>query len=501
MKGVIIPILFGIAVLCFAYLANRYLKEGFDNMPTIAQESMISSDIPGATTSNPTVALAQPKDIQSLQESAKNLNQLMKAQNPNQLGLSPDTQQKLNKFIQGYSNLSTTLMIGLAIPNSPNAPSAAYVAENQQLVDSLISEIRGKTTDGIRTLETPPTVSAGTPGTITMKELNELDVRIRQEILRLSNLRSSSPTITNRIAQLEKLSADVGDIITSVKQGKMKLDDVPIKPDSADSFLRTIKNPDSQPLIAPQGSMTAAVKAPPSAPTISNPAVQGLLQNAQYLKWNIQLNLEFNPENVQRAKLLETLDAMESHLSRLAVSDTPVEKHTFDEYKHAMKRIQESFTDTTKSPPIDIPKASSSRTTVPFSTPDYPSSAQLASVQGQDSRAYTNPDINIRPGFMMNDDTIARRASSSAFDTATVGGPDYKHRALELCKQINSADLGNPVSFGCIENPDAVGSTYSWKGNYEMVCNRIGDTWGGWYPEMFGCQKHDPTAKFKGTML
>jgi hypothetical protein len=101
----------------------------------------------------------------------------------------------------------------------------------------------------------------------------------------------------------------------------------------------------------------------------------------------------------------------------------------------------------------------------------------------------------------MNDETIARRASSSAFDPSVVGGPDYKKRALELCKQVKSAQLGDPESFGCIDAPDAVSSSYSWKGNYQMVCNRLGDTWGGWYPEMFGCAKYDPTDKFRGTMM
>jgi hypothetical protein len=66
-----------------------------------------------------------------------------------------------------------------------------------------------------------------------------------------------------------------------------------------------------------------------------------------------------------------------------------------------------------------------------------------------------------------------------------------------LCRQVKSAQLGDPVDFGCIAQPDTVSADYSWKGNYEMVCNRLGYTWGAWYPEMFGCPKQDPTAHFK----
>ena len=104
-------------------------------------------------------------------------------------------------------------------------------------------------------------------------------------------------------------------------------------------------------------------------------------------------------------------------------------------------------------------------------------------------------DSMMRPGFQMNDDSLAQRASASAFDPSTVGGPNWKKRAQELCEQVGSAGLAPPGNFGCIEDDSTVSKDYSWKGNYEMVCNRLGDTWGGWYPEMMGCPP--PTNKFQ----
>jgi hypothetical protein len=140
--------------------------------------------------------------------------------------------------------------------------------------------------------------------------------------------------------------------------------------------------------------------------------------------------------------------------------------------------------------------------------PEYPTAKHLNAAQGggfgTTKTTFPNgeisPDVYIRPGFVMNDTTIARRGSASAFDDSAVGGLDYKARAQEICKQIKSGQLGEPADFGCIENPNAVSSSYSWKGNYEMVCNRLGDTWGSWYPAMFGCPKYDPAAKFSGLM-
>jgi hypothetical protein len=105
----------------------------------------------------------------------------------------------------------------------------------------------------------------------------------------------------------------------------------------------------------------------------------------------------------------------------------------------------------------------------------------------------------VRPGVLMTNETISHRGSAASFDSSVVGGPDWQKRSLGLCKQVQSANLGEPASFGCIKNPAEVGPDYSWKGNYTMVCNRIGDTWGGWYPAMLGCPTYDPTAKFRST--
>jgi len=94
-----------------------------------------------------------------------------------------------------------------------------------------------------------------------------------------------------------------------------------------------------------------------------------------------------------------------------------------------------------------------------------------------------------RPGYEPNDEAIQMRASASSFDTSQVGGPDYFKRAQFLCNQIRDAGLGDPKEFGCLSQDVVVSPEYSWKGNYTMVCSRLGTVWGGWYPEMFGCPK------------
>ncbi len=99
-------------------------------------------------------------------------------------------------------------------------------------------------------------------------------------------------------------------------------------------------------------------------------------------------------------------------------------------------------------------------------------------------------DYKIRPGYEMSTDEIAKRGSRATFDPTKVGGPNYKKNVKFLCSQIKASGLGDPKEFGCIANQETdVGPEYSWKGNYKMVCSRLGNTWGEWYPEMFGCPK------------
>jgi hypothetical protein len=255
------------------------------------------------------------------------------------------------------------------------------------------------------------------------------------------------------------------------------------------------------------------------------PDVQSLLEHAQYLKWNVNLNIEYDPKLAAQDRLMKRLEEMEQRLTALAISETPIPPEIYQLYLQELQTLQDAFapkhgTLTHSGAPLDTLHTTYSRNgpdhnnpyvrnnAVKLSRAKNPSAARISAAQGSRQgpdgkfpNGEISPDVYIRPGFVMTDDTIARRGSASAFDPVAVGGLDYKNRVQEICRQIRSGQIGEPDNFGCITNPDTVSSSYSWKGNYEMVCNRLGDTWGGWYPEMFGCPKYDPTAKFKGTML
>jgi len=85
---------FVLIFLGFIY-TNRKSVEGFDgNVPRANQTSAFPRDTSSATTSNPMIALAQPKDVEALMEVIKNFKLLYNAQDPMTLNLDPQSLQQ-----------------------------------------------------------------------------------------------------------------------------------------------------------------------------------------------------------------------------------------------------------------------------------------------------------------------------------------------------------------------------------------------------------------------
>lgn len=476
----ILVLIFGVLILAALLYYSCANREGFDGtVPQATEISAIPSDTPGATTTNPLVAKPQTKDIQAALDTASGL---------------PETIQK-------------DLKDALANPESSNL-TLTDVNNIRKIAES--DTIHSKSPENYET-----TVVAGNPGVITLKELKTLVSRIEEEQLRLANLRSSSATLLARQTQLEKLAADIRELIGAVERNEMKLEDVPIQPSSAEAFLKQFKgtNTPIPALIEPRATIANGIQAhvtPSAVPEFNTEALHGLLENTKYLKWKLDVKLEYDPNLAVRDSVVKRLEQMERRLTALAMSETPIPKDMYNLFVKELQTLNTLLVKNTESRKTSIDRYPTTYTRgLDGSTAEYPSIDKLNEAANVRDTASGNamwntsvsPDVFVRPGFIMNDATIQRRASASAFDDSLVGGPDYKKRSQELCRQIQGANLGDPVQFGCIANPDSVGPEYSWKGNYLMVCNRIGDTWGGWYPEMFGCPTYDPTQKFKGTMM
>jgi hypothetical protein len=559
---VVTVLIFILVLALLGYLfMNRTTMEGFDgNVPEPNQTSAIARDTASATTTNPQLALAQPKDIQALMEVIKNFKLLYNAQDPMTLNLDKQSLEQTQYLSMQADNLINRLQAALGNSDAVSM-TVDDTSQIRKAYDCSIAVLRGKSevipsaaiegfanvmkkgkpkhvapkhaapkhtapkhampnhamTKHAALKHTAPKHAAqkhimhnvkaqgAAPNGLTIDILINLQMRVQAESLRLSNLRSSAATVTKRISDLDRLSADLGGIISSINRGQTKLSSINITPAAAERFLKSLgKNTSAGTLnLSNKGAAKAKAKAktagfPSGLPTIA--ALQPLVEASRGMKWSMSIGLESDPAHKQNQDILDKIAEIERTVNQYMISDTPMPKgiqSLYEKELNVLKNITESskvdVTEMVIGPSTPILQNHQDSIDV-----HKPAQHNLDSAQGMNmgvSAGTASDGIGVGD-YNLSDSNIQHRASAASFDDSMVGGLDYKKRVQEMCRQIQAANLGDPANFGCIKNPNEVSASYSWKGNYQMVCSRLGDTWGNWYPQMFGCPKVDPTAKF-----
>jgi hypothetical protein len=219
--------------------------------------------------------------------------------------------------------------------------------------------------------------------------------------------------------------------------------------------------------------MPAVPDAGASQPTMTQTSPQNLLEMAKYLKGSISLH--FDGDLYAREQMAKRVDKITNMLETKKISSRDAEN-----ILQALTAIQGQLGPSNYEQ-MDVFKSKFSPTggMSSESKPGYmPDQDQL-------KKAAEGGDDNIRPGTGTN--SYLKRASSAyssyAFNDLTA--PDYKDKLVNLCANVTKSglDMGN---IGCT-NIGNVGPDYGYKGAYLMICNRLEDTWGGSYPQMFGC--------------
>lgn len=246
-------------------------------------------------------------------------------------------------------------------------------------------------------------------------------------------------------------------------------------------------------------------------------AMNKLKNSMRDMSWDMQIGVGYDPNVTVQRRVTERLNQISNEIESGRLSKTQM-KAKFMELE-VLKQQLETYNRRNMSASVEEPSATSYDSNYgsanisdnnPLSKPEYAYELETDAqpqIQGKIKngkiiveqkiltsieKPLASNDYKIRPGYEMSTDEIAKRGSTASFDAQMVGGPDYKKNVKFLCSQIKAAGLGDPKEFGCIANQEAdVGPEYSWKGNYKMVCARLGNTWGEWYPEMFGCPKPD----------
>jgi hypothetical protein len=499
-------------VLYFLRMSADETKEGFyGQIPFAVQESGIPNDMPGAVTSDPTVAKPSTTDLISAQQAVEGFQDmfagdLFEGDDDAELLMqnAPKLLQTIEQFIEDPENTALPSSFESMIASYRNKaalsrrsgraiPSVLGPSMPAMLGEGFMDANSQPVTEGFT--EISPTRVGANSDVLTMADLEALIRKVNTEIIRLNNLRSESPTVNQKIKQLTEMANTLKTYKLKVDRQSMTLAEIPIKPADAKRFLDTNLS-DSFPAlltaspIVEGGKNASSTAKTQTIGTIHTEAVN-TMDMLQALKWSLEIKIDNDPAILERDKILRRIEHLEQRIAAHAYSETPIPKSLEMMFNKELAMLSNALTQAGKEG-----KAPWDTRVMP--NVQNPGSEDVRLSYIPEAVSDTHKDTSIRPGFEMNNETIARRASASAFDDSMVGGADYKKMTLVLCSQIQSAQLGEPKNFGCISNPDAVSHEYSWRGTYQMVCNRLGDTWGSWYPEMFGCGKYDPQQRYMG---
>jgi hypothetical protein len=330
-------------------------------------------------------------------------------------------------------------------------------------------------------------------------DVQDLIRRVKGFLDSLNALNTKDPVILTRIQTLQSLHNDLKDMRTKIGNGSLDPTQIPIKVGDARAFLATSLQVDQQLPNLITGPAPAAEK--PAAPA-KTPELNQLMKMAQFLKGTISVS--FDSDAYSREQMAARVDNILDLLQNKKITSKDAQN-----ILAALSAIQgklgpSGFSNTNPfqaaNANISDPSKNSFKTSY-ANTGYMPDSSQLdAASHGSYEGQAGGDNSQIRPGSlsMQTDDNIIKRGSGTyaLYNYADVTGPDYKIKLSNLCSQITSSGLGSGEDLGCLKDLSMVGNDYGWKGAYSMVCNRLQNTWGSAYPQMFGCPVNDPTDRY-----
>ena len=499
--------------------------------PSAAQSSAISNTLPNSTVSDPSQSIAQQQDIQSTLDAIKTFQTFAANTTPS---MYPDpVRQQVAETMNAINDITLPLNTAQLNPSS----SALTVAQLSAIRDRIgattkaLSQLSAAQGGGAAATSVPAgsagsaasvgsvgsVASVGSVGSasadvITLDQMKTLVMRVKATLLALTNLSSTDATITQRIGVLSQLKANLEDLVTKVSSNAMDIKDVPIKPAEAQAFLKVLddKTIPLPPLIGVAGGNNGTpLNYDPKA---SAAALQGFTQAFQTVMSHVKFQMTYDPSSSQNAAVMARLQAVEDKLFAHAASSTPVTPAILELLKQELTVLgaivkADPTNHADYSPANSLPSMSTRLEGDTGSAPSNPTMEQLmlasggplgpsGSLSAPGSLSPPGPFLNpvVNPG--LTDAQRAARGSAAAFDESTVGGYNYRDRAIEVCRQVK-AEYGDNSTFGCIADPNSVSSDYSWKGNYLSVCNRLGDAWGSQAGDKYGCPPFDPSRKFR----
>ena len=468
------------------------------SLPQPAGTGSTPNTMPGSTVANSKEGLANLKDLIAFRDTLKTFNSLYEK---NIVKAAANTELQ---YLHANA-ISYNVKIQAQIDTGNIVDSQVFISGERAKYEKVIIGLR----QGVLPVSAVATKKAvpAAKMEISLADLEDAIVRAKAEKKRIDSLRSSSTDLKKRASTLDMVSIDLQDLVGKIRRGELKISQLPFNKNQLNKFLAEVKTSNSKvtplPMLKKAQKAAAAKKASaakkaaggfPLQPPTSAAYIGALSQfrrAVQDLSWDVHVG--YDPNTTLHRTTLDRMTHITNQIESgkvkgeaqkaLLVELDGLRNQASAHRHHAMSQKHSL----TPYEPFDQQTA--------HALGDGPAINRQVPVKQeilQNLPQTSSSDWRIRPGYEPTTESIANRASLASFDYSKVGTADYKSRAIFLCSQIRDSGLGDPKEFGCVGNPETdVSPEYSWRGNYKMVCNRLSNTWGGWYPEMFGCPKED----------
>lgn len=279
----------------------------------------------------------------------------------------------------------------------------------------------------------------------SLKEVKDAKLRVKTEILRLSNSGTSDPVTTGRVSVLTRINQKIDEIINDVESGTRSADQIPIMKKDLDEFL-------------------------PVAGDTSKPIPK------------------FLDESGLPSILANLFPAYEAG----DISGANMAAYLFDQYAETVVKGLSWNIGVKYTSPNEVTVAKNSSGTG-LTTGDDSEIPPMYSQMTDSSKLGTSENVVGPTNGMASPYTYTRgemEDSTLPSRKANGGGKashyDWKAKSVSICEAIRKRGY-NPGDFGCISNTASVGNDYSWRGNARMVCTRLQSSLDTGLPEVCGC--------------
>jgi hypothetical protein len=305
--------------------------------------------------------------------------------------------------------------------------------------------IQPQTTEGFADVNAAP---ATTDKRATLKQLQDFQIRVVVEIKRMEASGTSDPVVVGRINTLNRIKADVDQVIEQLQNKTLTPDTVPIFASDIEKAFPLLARPD-----APLPQVLKKADLPPAVANLFpgglsprdteqmqqiNNIMKGYMKNLfEGASWGLNLNVKYDNPNIAKLN------------AKVAEKQAEVKKQEAAQ--------QGGYPISTGLPGV--------QGAVHFESPD------IKSVMGKQPSPLGKKDETER-GY---ESGIPGVSASRIFPDPKSGHLDWKQRSQEIKEQIRRRGL-NPQDFGALPDNAVVGDNFSWRGYANMICMRLNTT-------------------------